>query len=99
MKRTRRITVKESDEKLQFIEALNLRNISYCKRKRGFIKKAMELSVLCGQQISLVIFDAKKNKLVSYNTENFSHKTAVDLHTKHMREQNSKFESYSDQNY
>jgi hypothetical protein len=95
MKRTR----KKQDGNMKYIENLNLRNVTYCKRKRGFIKKAMELSILCGQKISLMIYDDRKNKLVTYNTENFTHQTALNIDRKHRAEKNKKLESYSDKDY
>ena len=42
----------------------NNRNVTYCKRKKGLIKKAMELSLLCNQYVYLSIFDQERQKLV-----------------------------------
>ena len=49
------------------------RNVTYSKRKKGVIKKAMELSHLCAQEILLVMFNKKNQKLVIYqSSEDFS---------------------------
>eukprot|EP00170_Pyropia_yezoensis_P002371 contig_9928_g2375 len=45
------------------------RQVTFTKRKNGLIKKAMELSVLCGCDISVVVFNGK-SKLFEYcNTD------------------------------
>eukprot|EP00761_Pharyngomonas_kirbyi_P008658 gb/GECH01008670.1/.p1 GENE.gb/GECH01008670.1/~~gb/GECH01008670.1/.p1 ORF type:complete len:102 (+),score=12.95 gb/GECH01008670.1/:1-306(+) len=41
------------------------REVTFKKRKQGLIKKAMELSILCNCQISLVIFNSQ-NQLYEY---------------------------------
>jgi hypothetical protein len=38
------------------------------KRQRGILRKAMELSTICGLDIYMVIFDPKKNKKVEYKS-------------------------------
>jgi len=58
----RRINTKEK------IEDEHSRYVTYCKRKRGIIKKAIELSRLCDQLIFLVIFDKQKQRLVEYTS-------------------------------
>ena len=42
--------------------------MTYIKRKKGVIKKAMQLSFLCGQEVMLAIHDPLKNKLVIYQS-------------------------------
>lgn len=95
----KRRTRKKEDGNINFIESLNLRNVTYCKRKRGFIKKAMELSVLCGQKISLLIYDERKNKMVSYHTTGFEPEEACSILRKHRQMKNKKLEVYSEENY
>jgi hypothetical protein len=46
---------KTSSLKLKKMEDKNSLRATYCKRKRGIIKKAIELSVLCGVEICLYI--------------------------------------------
>ena len=45
---------------LKFIEDHNKRKVTISKRKRGVIKKIIELSVMCGLDIFMVMFDRDK---------------------------------------
>ena len=48
---------KKINKKIEPIASTSSRNLTYSKRKKGLLKKAMELSILCGQKMFMVIFD------------------------------------------
>lgn len=51
-----------------FIENRRLRKVTCCKRKKGLIKKAMEFSMLCGNDVLLIIRDRTMDQVVMYNS-------------------------------
>ena len=53
---------------LEKIAVKNQRNVTFCKRRRGLMKKAIEMSVLCGQDIFFIMFDREKQKLYEFNS-------------------------------
>ncbi|KAI8098765.1 uncharacterized protein BX664DRAFT_319549 [Halteromyces radiatus] len=53
--------------KIQPIHDDRNRQVTFLKRKNGLMKKAYELSVLCGCDIALIIFNSN-NKLVQYSS-------------------------------
>jgi len=56
---------------LKRIENSLIRNVTFCKRKKGIIKKAMELSQLCDQEVALFIYDKTLKRFISFtSTEN-----------------------------
>ena len=47
-------------KKIEKVELMNnevARNVTFCKRKKGLIKKAIELSKLCGTHVAVYICD------------------------------------------
>lgn len=52
---------------ISFIENERKRQVTLTKRKQGLMKKAHELSVLCGCELALVMFDTKQ-KLYQYGS-------------------------------
>lgn len=83
---------------IQQIDDRVSRNVTYCKRKKGLIKKAMELSILCGQHINLIIYDKEREKLVNYqSTDDFDPKTVYRL--TRTKTQSQMYEEYSNNDY
>lgn len=65
---------KHSRSTPKHIKSSYKREVTFVKRKRGLIKKAMELSILCNKEVLVYIYDQKKNGIVSYeaNPSTFS---------------------------
>lgn len=45
-----------------------LRQVTYCKRKKGLLKKAIELSLLCGVKVFLFLHDKEETKVLQYQS-------------------------------
>ena len=57
---------KRKIEAISMIKCKVQRNVTLCKRKKGLMKKAMELSILCDQDIALFVWDKTKHKMLVY---------------------------------
>lgn len=53
-------------EKIEHIKDLNSRKVTLCKRKKGLLKKSIELSILCNLSMFMLIYDKKQGKIVHY---------------------------------
>ena len=64
------------------------------------IKKAIEISILCGQEVFISIFDEEKEKLVQYSSsEELTLSKVVDAHNMHGNIWDQKYVHYIDDDY
>ena len=55
--------------KMEKIPDQKIRMVTYCKRKKGLIKKAIELSLLCDQKVFMFVMDEKQRKVVHFQSD------------------------------
>ena len=59
------------------------RNIAYCKRRKGIVKKAIELSKMCTKKIFMAIHDEKTGRIMVYQSDaSFTAKAVDNIMTK-----------------
>nr|AMQ23644.1 AGAMOUS-like MADS-box protein [Kerria japonica var. pleniflora]AMQ23645.1 AGAMOUS-like MADS-box protein [Kerria japonica var. pleniflora] len=65
------------------IENTTNRQVTFCKRRNGLLKKAYELSVLCDAEVALIVF-SNRGRLYEYanNRVLFCFQVAVEVEAK-----------------
>ncbi|XP_065882011.1 agamous-like MADS-box protein AGL11 isoform X2 [Euphorbia lathyris] len=61
------------------IENTTNRQVTFCKRRNGLLKKAYELSVLCDAEVALIVFSSR-GRLYEYSNNNI--KSTIDRYKK-----------------
>lgn len=56
--------------KIRKIDNITARQVTFSKRRRGLLKKAEELSVLCDADVALIIFSST-GKLYEYSSSRY----------------------------
>ena len=54
--------------KFERIDDNNSRNITYIKRSKGLMKKAIEVSLLCDQKVFLFMYDESKKRVIHFHS-------------------------------
>lgn len=56
-------------DKIEEILDPNIKKVTLCKWKRGLIKKAIELSIMCQQTIFIYILDKRTQRMIHYMSD------------------------------
>ncbi|KAL6627234.1 hypothetical protein ACP70R_030960 [Stipagrostis hirtigluma subsp. patula] len=63
------------------IENTTNRQVTFCKRRNGLLKKAYELSVLCDAEVALIVFSSR-GRLYEYANNSFFVKATIERYKK-----------------
>ena len=84
---------------MSLIEDVVKRNVTYCKRKKGLIKKAIEISKLCGKKVAIYILDDKIGKFIAYNSTGSFNISAINKCVNGPLSRNELYEKYNNADY
>jgi len=73
--------------------------VTYCKRKKGLIKKAIEISKLCGKKVAIYILDDKIGKFIAYNSTGSFNISAINKCVNGPLSRNELYEKYNNADY
>ena len=60
---------KKKVEIMKRIEDFKQRRVAFCKRKKGMLKKSMELSLLCDVSVFAFIYDKEFRRVIHYASD------------------------------
>ena len=59
---------KRAVDRTKKIESSLQRSVAFCKRRRGLLKKAIEMSRMCETRVFLILVDPAKDKAVQFQS-------------------------------
>ena len=91
---------KRKIDKSKKIQDKTQRYVAFCKRRRGFLKKAIELSRLCDQRIFMIIHDPEKDKAIQFTSDrDFNVQEAYSTARRIYKADRSNFEVFDNADY
>jgi len=84
---------------MSLIEDVVKRNVTYCKRKKGLIKKAIEISKLCGKKVAIYLLDEKIGKFIAYNSTSSFNLATINKCANGALSRNELYEKYNNNDY
>ncbi|KAK4361255.1 hypothetical protein RND71_020207 [Anisodus tanguticus] len=74
------------------IENTTNRQVTFCKRRNGLVKKAYELSVLCDAEVALIVFSSRGRLYEYANNRNFLGESLAALSPRDLKNLEQKIE-------
>jgi len=56
-------------DQIKLINNLSHRKVTYCKRKKGLLKKSIELSILCDLKVFMYIYDKSQKRVIHFASD------------------------------